>query len=543
MSAILQARETAPLRLWQILLWIAVAVAAFHAAYASAGTSFLIVVYLAALLQLARADKWRRAFYPGLAVGGLIAAVRLAFFWKLFSAAAIALWLVYAFWIGLFVALARLCRRQLGPAWGWLLIPFVWTGLEYFRSELYYLRFSWLNVGYAFADPPWQMPFHALGGYGLGFAIMAILCGAAMAWRKSAVFGSLVGVLGFALLFGWGLHRESPKGRPAAASVAAAGIQMEFPSEAQVLRNLKGLLRQHPETELVVLSEYTFSEPVPEAVKTWCRTNRRYLIVGGEEPTAGTNFFNTAFVIGPTGDIVFRQAKCVPIQFFKDGLPAPEQRVWESPWGRIGLCICYDLSYTRVTDELIRQGAQAIICPTMDVADWGRSQHELHARIAPVRAAEYGVPIFRVASSGLSQNIAASGQVLDTGPFGGDGATIVTRLELAAAGRLPMDRWLAPLSVAITVLTLLGFVVLHFARAKASPNARPAEPAPPRSEPRGRAGVAPVSDDAGNGPPSGVLNRRQPSPPGDRIEAKWRQARRLAYARRRAVIRLKTVIL
>ena len=62
----------------------------------------------------------------------------------------------------------------------------------------------------------------------------------------------------------------------------------------------------------------------------------------------------------------------------------------------IGICICYDLSYRRVTDPLIRMGAQALIVPTMDVADWGRRQHELHARVAPVRAAEYGVPIFRL---------------------------------------------------------------------------------------------------------------------------------------------------
>ncbi len=32
------------------------------------------------------------------------------------------------------------------------LIPIIWTGLEYFRSELYYLKFSWLNIGYALPE-------------------------------------------------------------------------------------------------------------------------------------------------------------------------------------------------------------------------------------------------------------------------------------------------------------------------------------------------------------------------------------------------------
>ena len=61
-----------------------------------------------------------------------------------------------------------------------------------------------------------------------------------------------------------------------------------------------------------------------------------------------------------------------------------------------------ELSYTRVTDWLVKLGAEALVVPTMDVADWGQAQHELHGRIAPARAADYGLPIFGLASSGIS---------------------------------------------------------------------------------------------------------------------------------------------
>src|SRR6185295_5939558 len=105
--------------------------------------------------------------------------------------------------------------------------------------------------------------------------------------------------------------------------------------------------------------------------------------------------------------------------FFNDGLPAREQKLWNSPWGKLGVCVCYDLSYRRVVDELIRQGAQALIVPTMDVAEWGEQQHRLHARVAPVRAAEYGVPIFRLCSSGISQLVDDRGKVLSSAPFPG----------------------------------------------------------------------------------------------------------------------------
>ena len=76
------------------------------------------------------------------------------FFWSIFGAGAVALWLILAFWIGLFVLLAHVALNRLGARRAALLLPFLWTGLEYFRSELYYLRFSWLSVGFAFADLP-----------------------------------------------------------------------------------------------------------------------------------------------------------------------------------------------------------------------------------------------------------------------------------------------------------------------------------------------------------------------------------------------------
>ena len=156
--------------------------------------------------------------------------------------------------------------------------------------------------------------------------------------------------------------------------------------------------------------------------------------------------------------------KSVPIQFFKDGLPATEQKLWDSPWGKIGICICYDLSYRHVVDELVRQGAQAIIVPTMDVADWGKRQHELHSRIAPTRAAEYGIPIFRVASSGISQLVNAQGRVENSAPFPGDEAMLGGKLELGGKGNLPLDYLLAPFCVGITGLVALLLVIKAFAQ-------------------------------------------------------------------------------
>jgi apolipoprotein N-acyltransferase len=458
-----------------LLSWILVAAAAFHGAYAAGKTSLLMPLYLFALLQLAQADRWDKAFSGGLAVGLLIAMGRLAFFWRLFSGAAVALWLVYAFWIGLFVALARLCLLQFSPKWGWLLVPFVWTGLEYFRSELYYLRFSWLNAGYAFAGAPWQGALGSTGVYGAGFLLMSLASAAGWLCLHSKTQGIVVLGFGAGGLCLWALM--SSKAQPAhpVVGVQVAGVQMEFLAEPEVLERLDDLARAYPNAELVVLSEYTFDGPVPVSVREWCRTNRCYLIAGGKETAPGGNFYNTAFVVGPSGEVLFRQVKAVPIQFMQDGLPAPEQKVWDSPWGKIGICICYDLGYARVTDQLVTQGAEAIIVPTMDVADWGRAQHELHARVAPTRAAEYRLPIFRLASSGISQLVDRNGRVLATAPCPGEGAMLGGRLELQGGGRRPLDRWLAPMAVSVTAVLIAWFLVhasgWFAGRSKAGPKA------------------------------------------------------------------------
>jgi apolipoprotein N-acyltransferase len=450
--------------LLRISLWILLAVAALHASYTLPWASFLVVLYLFALLQLAHAPTWRRAFYPGLAAGFLIGLVRLEFFWRIFSGGAVALWLVFAFWIGLFVASARLCLRWrvlAAAGWnpGWLAIPFIWCGLEYFRSELYYLRFAWLSPGFAFGSSPDWVPLRQLGTYGLGFVLMGVACAAAWVWQKSRWKAAAVLLAGASLLRLCGLLGAAPLPPPAARPVPVAGVQLEFPTEKEVLVRLGDLFRKHPECELLVLSEYTFSDPIPDKVRDWCREHQRYLIVGGKDPLGDGQFYNTAFVISPQGDIIFRQVKSVPIQFFKDGLPAPQQRLWDSPWGKIGICICYDLSYRKVTDQLVKLGAEALIVPTMDVFDWGVNQHELHARVAPIRAAEYGIPIFRVASSGISQVIDRAGCVLATAPCPGDGAIIAGTLQAGGPGRIPLDRWLAPVSLVVTVLVVLSSAV------------------------------------------------------------------------------------
>jgi apolipoprotein N-acyltransferase len=430
----------------------------FHLAYTPADSgplALFIIGYVVCLAQLARLRTTRQSFYTGLLTGLLCVAPQLESFWRIFGPAAIALWAVLALWIAMFIAITHVALVRLGARRAALLLPFLWMGLEYFRSELYYLRFAWLNAGFAFAQARY-LPFQILGVYGVGFCISAYAALYFVVRARRILFCSFIALLLAGVILP---ALSSVYFGNSARRLQIAGVQLEFPNDSQIKRALDKVVATNTNVDLIVLSEYTLDERPSDQLKQWCRENKKFLIVGGKDPAPNNNFYDTAFVISTNGEIIFKQVKSVPIQFFKDGLPAPEQKLWESPWGKIGICICYDLSYTRVTDELVRQGAQMLIVPTMDLVEWGRHQHELHARVAPVRAAEYGIPIFRVASSGISQAVSGSGIVRASAPFPGDGEMIFFGTNSSHKGSLPLDRYLAPVSVFVTGVFVVWLVV------------------------------------------------------------------------------------
>jgi apolipoprotein N-acyltransferase len=81
-----------------------------------------------------------------------------------------------------------------------------------------------------------------------------------------------------------------------------------------------------------------------------------------------------------------------------------------------------------------------------------------------VRAAEYGIPVFRLSPTGISQVVDRTGAVQASAPFPGELATISGVLELRQPGTLPLDRWLAPFSVFVTALVICGLMLVSINR-------------------------------------------------------------------------------
>jgi apolipoprotein N-acyltransferase len=414
-------------------------VACFHLALVLPVSVLFLIGAIAALRWATAGLGVKSAFLVGSVIAIGWYAPHLWWFTNIFASAAVPLWCLLALWVGQWSAVVATFARRGLPWWGLVLLGgFLWAGLEHIRCEVWPLRFTWLGLGWT-ASPHQLLPW--VGVY--GSSCLIVMGGGILfeTLRRHRRLRATAGI-GLLLLVGSLLAdlpipaaSTSPQGGP-----RMVGLQVESQGRQAVRALMERALTKHGPADIFVLPEYTFPAGVPDWLPEMAVRHQTYIICGVIERRKGLSY-NTAVVIDPTGADVFRQVKSQPIQFFNDGEPATHRALWHSPWGLISIVICYDLSYTWVIDDVVRQGAEMLIAPTMDAAHWGAYQHRLHGRVAPLRAVEYQLPIFRIASSGISQTVNQHGQVLDSAPFPGQGEVIVATMPFHRA-TVPPLRWL-----------------------------------------------------------------------------------------------------
>lgn len=131
--------------------------------------------------------------------------------------------------------------------------------------------------------------------------------------------------------------------------------------------------------------------PSAEALSEACRKAGIYAIVGFIERD-GARFYNSAMLVGP-GRLIGTYRKVHLPYLGVDRFLAPGDRgfsVFELPFGRIGILICYDISFPESARALKLLGAQIIALPTnWPTAAWrtpafvvNARAHENHAYLA-----------------------------------------------------------------------------------------------------------------------------------------------------------------
>ena len=141
----------------------------------------------------------------------------------------------------------------------------------------------------------------------------------------------------------------------------------------------KEILAQIKPTDRVValaINGKTYdSEGFAEKIAQWTGDGHRLvLIIGGSLPESEKgNIYNTCFVYGPDGKLLARHRKVhlfdidIPGgQYFKesDTLTAGEYiTVFDSPYGRFGIGICFDIRFAELARSMALKGANVLFYP------------------------------------------------------------------------------------------------------------------------------------------------------------------------------------
>ncbi len=177
--------------------------------------------------------------------------------------------------------------------------------------------------------------------------------------------------------------------------------------------------------------------PTSQALELACRRLGVYAVVGLLEADAG-RIYNSALLVGPDG-LLARYRKthlpCLGVDRFVDAGQALD--VHDTPIGRLGLLICYDLRFPEAARVLALHGADVIVHPT----NWHWTSDDFPDFINPARARESRVYVLsadrwghegETRYLGRSQIVDVTGKVLAEAPREGDGI-LHAQLDLARA--------------------------------------------------------------------------------------------------------------
>ena len=107
-----------------------------------------------------------------------------------------------------------------------------------------------------------------------------------------------------------------------------------------------------------------FPGPSSEALEDACRRLGMHVACGLLERD-GDVLHNAAVLVGPDGLVgTYRKSHLPFLGVDRFVTPGDELPVWDTPLGRIGVEICYDLRFPEVTRSLALQGADIVVHPT-----------------------------------------------------------------------------------------------------------------------------------------------------------------------------------
>ncbi len=195
------------------------------------------------------------------------------------------------------------------------------------------------------------------------------------------------------------------------------------------------------------------------------RETGAYLVVGyGIVEARG--FRNEVVTVTPSGEIVGRYGKNHPVSFLGGS------SIWrgvyptvDTPFGKMGSIICYDMDFTDTPRELALRGAKLVAVPS---ADW-RAIASKHYTFAVFRALETGAAFVKSEYSRDSAIVDAQGRIIASAvtPNGSDEVLVG---DVALRSGVPLvarwGDWVAWLCVIAVAVSAIRRMALRIGRAK-----------------------------------------------------------------------------
>ena len=383
---------------------------------------------------------------------------------EIFGTLAPALWLMLALFTGIF-SMAFHFARRFQTKWFPVIIATVWTGIEYYRCELFTLSFPWITPGTGF--PP-NILTSVIGVYGVTFVIILLstsltnlTAGKRLLDQISLTCAYLILIIPLFANYAW------PFSEPAI--------------EVALIQNEEGLFDTHYEmsqpfagsVDAIVWPEYAVpfdpnTHPQAKSLPKLLIDKTEVLVLGGTKDHEN-DFYNTAFTQGKKGNLG-QHVKNHTVHMFADGIRGTTAAPIDTPLGKIGTPICFDCDYQDVMRKMTAKGAGVFLIPIMDAESWTERQHLQHAQLFRHRAAENARWLAIAATSGQTQIINSSGDVTQSLPLMTPGVLTGTIHPHTHLTLFQRGGWLfGPLCLAaLPLLLVLALFTLHQRRKSGS---------------------------------------------------------------------------
>jgi apolipoprotein N-acyltransferase len=358
-----------------------------------------------------------------------------------------------ALYVGIVTMLVR--RGEMAGVPPLLSFPLLWVGFEYLRSFVL-TGFPWASLGYSqYRLLPLIQVADITGVYGLSFLIvlanvvlLLIIKGivtsepAAYPVRSAALLLALL-----VLTLGYGFKRLNTGEHGAPLKVAL--VQGNIPQDVKwdpafqetTVATYERLSRQACSggSDLLVWPEsalpffFQSEERYAARVKSLAAELKTSMVVGSpaaEKDRERIRYLNSAFLLGPTGEVLGRSDKMhlvpfgeyVPLARFLPfvsklvvgiGDFSPGTAITPLDTGRvkIGVLVCFEGIFPELSRAYVRTGSRLLVNITND-AWFGRSSAPYqHLSMTVFRAVENRVPLVRAANTGITAIIDSRGHV------------------------------------------------------------------------------------------------------------------------------------